>query len=128
MLDRLGGPACAACDDGGPGSHRLDGDEAERLGPGAQHERRQGARVQRVPLGFGELAQELDHAVVDGRLDDLLEVPLLVRVVHLCGHAKWQSGPARELDAVGDPLLGCNADDEGEVAHWLVRMGHSFQR
>ena len=95
--------------------HRLDGHEPERLGPGAQHDRGDGAGVERVPLGRAELAEERDDALVDGRLYDLGEVLLLQAVVDLGRHAQRHVRPSRQLDGVGDALLGRDPSHEGEV-------------
>jgi hypothetical protein len=43
--------------------HRLDRNEAKRLRPGAEHDSRQRARVERVSLGLAELSQEFINAL-----------------------------------------------------------------
>src|SRR5258706_15750015 len=128
MLDRLGQRAGASGDDRGPGRERLDGHETERLRPGAEHHRRERARVERIALEGSPLAEELDDPLVDRGLYDLVEVSLLVLVVDLGRHLEGQPRPSGELDYVGDPLLRGDPANEGEIVAGLRPEGHLLER
>ena len=81
MLDRLGQPAGAAGDHGGAGRQRLDRDEAERLRPGAEHDRRQCTRKQRIARRAGGLTETIEHGVNGFLVDDVIEAELAVQQV-----------------------------------------------
>ena len=74
VLDHLGHGAVAGRDHRRPAGHRLDHDEAERLLPLDREERRARVLEQLDLLAVRDLAQVLDPAVAEVRLDELGEV------------------------------------------------------
>ena len=71
LADDLRQRTDAASDDGRPAGERLDGDEAERLRPGARHQGRVALGEQAVAVGLGQLAEVLDART--GRRERRLE-------------------------------------------------------
>src|SRR4051794_32618723 len=120
VLNRLRQGTGATGDDRGAGRHRFDRHEPEWFRPCAEHHRGTGAGNYRVAGGGAELAEELDDALIDRRLNDLAEVVVLGLVVDLGDYFQRHACASRKFDCLSHSLLGCHTSDEDEVVTWLT--------
>ena len=68
-----------------------------------------------IALPRRQLAEELDDALLNRRLNDLIEMHLLMRVVDLRRHTQGHSRAAGQIDRISHALLSRAAADEDEL-------------
>src|SRR5204862_6478522 len=103
--------AAARRDHRGAAGERLDHDEAERLLPLDREERHPRVLEQLDLLAVVDLAEVLDVAA-EMRLDELAEVGLLLRVVHLPSDLQRQPRLRRDRDRAMAAFVGAQSPEE----------------
>ena len=98
-----------------PASHRLDHDEAERLLPLDREERRARVLEELDLLAVRHLAEELDPAVAEMRLDKLREVLPLLLLAVLAREPQRKAELHRDGDRPVRSLVGTEPAEEEEV-------------
>ena len=97
-----------------PAGHRLDHDEAERLLPLDRKERRARVLQQLDLLAVRHLAEILD-AVDQVRLDELVEVLALLRLLHLAGELERQPSLPGDRDRAVRSLVRAHPAEEEQI-------------